>query len=125
MVAKLLHVRIEEGTKTLLFKGQKSKKFYLITLSAHLRVDKNALEVLLKEEVFLASGEEIEKNFGLVKGGIPPFGKLLHIEAFFDEKILEEKRAVFSLGNTFESIIMNSTDLVEIVEPILAKISGS
>jgi nondiscriminating aspartyl-tRNA synthetase len=53
----------------------------------------------------------------LIVGGVPPFGILLNLETFFDEKIKSLANVAFNCGFPIESILMQSKDLISIVQP--------
>ena len=59
----------------------------------------------------------IQERFGLVVGSVPPFGPLLNIETFFDERVPLNERAAFNCGMLTELIIMRSKDLINLVQP--------
>jgi len=59
----------------------------------------------------------IKTRFGVVPGGVPPFGHLLGMETYFDAAITSQERAAFNCGMQTESIVMRSSDLVALVEP--------
>ena len=61
--------------------------------------------------------KSLRSALGLTVGGVPPFGQLLNIETFFDERVPVYERAAFNCGLLTESIIMKSKDLIALVQP--------
>jgi nondiscriminating aspartyl-tRNA synthetase len=50
-------------------------------------------------------------------GGIPPFGTLLNLDTYFDERVLNSEKAAFNCGLMTESIVMNAKDLIALIQP--------
>lgn len=119
--AKVRKTSMEEGVKSLILRGKQTKKNYHFNIPSHLKIDMKAVSEQVGEKCEFESPEVIKERFGLIIGGVPPFGQLLNLETFFDEKILEQERAAFNCGLRTESIIMSSKDLVGIVQPKLGK----
>lgn len=110
----------EEGVKALILRGKNSKKNYQFNLSSHLKLDMKAVAELVGEKCEFESPEVIQERFGLMIGGVPPFGNLLNLDTFFDTRILEAPRAVFNCGLVTESIGLQTQHLVELVQPKVA-----
>jgi len=108
---------MEEGVKSLILKGKNSKKNYQINIPSHLKLDMKAVAETLGEKCEFENPAVILERFGLVIGGVPPFGNLMNIETFFDEKISSHARAAFNCGLLTESIIMKSADLIALLQP--------
>jgi nondiscriminating aspartyl-tRNA synthetase len=121
--ARVRGTGIEEGIKSLILKGKNTKKNYHFNLPSHLKVDMKAVADLVGEKCEFEDPEVIKERYGLIVGGVPPFGQLLNLDTFFDEKILENEKAAFNCGLTTESILMHSKDLMTLVQPKLGKFS--
>ena len=65
--------------------------------------------------------EVIKERFGLVVGGVPPFGNLLNLDTFFDERVASHEKAAFNCGLQTESIVMKSKDLIELIQPKIGR----
>jgi nondiscriminating aspartyl-tRNA synthetase len=113
----------EEGIKALILKGKNTKKNYQFNIPSHLKLDMKAVADLVGEKCEFENPEVIKERFGLIIGGVPPFGNLLNIETYFDEKIVQEERAAFNCGLQTESIVMVSKDLVSLVQPKMGSFS--
>jgi nondiscriminating aspartyl-tRNA synthetase len=121
--ARVRKSRIEEGIKSIILKGKHSKRNYHVNLPAHLKLDMKAFAEIVKEKCEFEEPDVIEERFGLLVGAVPPFGNLLNLDTFFDEKILENEKAAFNCGLRTESIIMRTKDLTALVQPQLCSIS--
>ncbi|MBA3958386.1 MAG: aspartate--tRNA(Asn) ligase [Parachlamydiaceae bacterium] len=111
----------QEGVKALILRGKSSKKNYQLNIPSHLKLDMKAVADLVGEKCEFESPEIIKERFGLVVGGVPPFGQLLNLDTFFDEAVLNSKRTAFNCGLQTESIIMNTQDLVKLIQPKLGR----
>jgi len=121
--AKVRGTSLKEGVKAILVKGKNSKKNYQFNLSADARLDMKKVALIVGEKCEFEDPKVIEERYGLIIGGIPPFGNLLNVDTFFDEGILLNQNISFNCGLITESIIMKSKDLNDIVNPKLEKFS--
>jgi nondiscriminating aspartyl-tRNA synthetase len=115
--AKVRGTRLEEGVKSLILRGKNSKKNYQFNVPSHLKLDMKVVTELVGEKCEFEDPEVIRTRFGLTIGSIPPYGTLLNLETFYDEKIQELSRVAFNCGLLTESIIMQREDLVKLVQP--------
>ncbi len=115
--ARVRGTKLEEGVKSILLKGKNSKKNYQFNIPSHLKLDMKAVAELVGEKCEFEDPAVIEERFGLIVGGVPPFGNLLNIDIFFDEEIQKGTRAAFNCGMPTESIVMNVKDLIQLTNP--------
>lgn len=115
--ARIRGTRLEEGIKSIILRGKNTKKNYQFNIPAHLKLDMKAIAEIVKEKCEFEDPALILERFGLTIGGVPPFGFLLDLETFFDEKIKNSPVAAFNCGMPTESIVINTTDLIQIVQP--------
>ncbi|MDN3505736.1 MAG: aspartate--tRNA(Asn) ligase [Simkaniaceae bacterium] len=106
----------EGGIKALILKGKKTKKNYQFNLPVHLKMDMKAIAAAVGEKCEFEDPAVIKERFGLIIGGVPPFGNLLNLETYFDEKVLEHPNVVFNCGLSQEQIAMKSEDLLKLVD---------
>lgn len=118
-------ISLEEGVKAIIVCGKKTKKNAQFNIPAHLKLDMKIISELVGEKCAFESPEVILERFGLQIGAIPPFGNLLNLDTYFDERILEQKQVAFNCGLRTESIIMKPKDLLKLTEGILGKFSGN
>lgn len=115
--ARVRKTKMEEGIKALILRGKSSKKNYQFNIPAHLKLDMKAASEIVGEKCEFEDPAVILDRFGIIVGGVPPFGNLLNIDNYFDESLKKEQRAAFNCGFPTESIIMASKDLFGIAEP--------
>jgi len=121
--ARVRKTSLEEGVKSLILRGRQTKKNYQFNLPSHLKIDMKIVSDLVGEKCEFEAPEVIKERYGLIVGGVPPFGQLLNLETYFDEKIVHQERAAFNCGLKSESIVMKSKDLVALVQPKIGKFS--
>ncbi len=115
--ARVRGISMEEGVKALILRGKTSKKNYQFNIPSHLKLDMKAASEAVGEKCEFEDPTIIQERFGLIIGGVPPFGNLLNLDNYFDEQIVQREKAAFNCGLTTESILMQSKDLVTIAEP--------
>ncbi len=115
--ARVRGTLMEEGVKSIILRGKNSKKNYHVNIPSHLKLDMKAVAEAVGEKCEFEDPEIIKQRFGLIIGSVPPFGSLLNLETFFDEKVPICERSAFNCGMLTESIIMKSKDLISLVQP--------
>ena len=115
--ARVRQTKLEEGIKAIILRGKNSKKNYQFNVPSHLKLDMKAVAEAVGEKCEFEAPEVIKERFGLIVGGVPPFGQLLNLDTYYDEGILQQDRAAFNCGLSTESIIMKSKDLATVVQP--------
>lgn len=115
--ARVRGTTLEEGVKSLILKGKSSKKNYQLNIPSNLKLDMKAVAEAVGEKCEFESAEVLLERFGLTVGGIPPFGNLLNLETFFDNRLQYNEQAAFNCGLLTESIVLKSKDLVALVQP--------
>lgn len=115
--SRVRNVGIEQGVKALILRGKNSKKNYQFNVSGNRKLDMKAVADLVGEKCEFEDPGVILERYGLIIGGIPPFGMLLNLDTYFDENIRKHEKVAFNCGLQTESIIMKGKDLVEIVAP--------
>ncbi|HSX03572.1 MAG TPA: aspartate--tRNA(Asn) ligase [Rhabdochlamydiaceae bacterium] len=121
--ATIRNTPLEEGVKSLIVRGKSSKKNYQFNLPANCKLDMKAVMEIVGEKCDLENPEVIKERYGLMIGGVPPFGNLLNLDNYFDEKIFKAHKIVFSCGLRTESIQMLSKDLMKVADPKLSHFS--
>lgn len=115
--ARVRGTALEEGVKSIILKGKNTKKNFQVNIPSNLKLDMKAISELVGEKCEFENAETIQERYGLSVGGIPPFGNLLNIDTFFDESIKGNNQAAFNCGLLTESIVMDSKDLIALVQP--------
>lgn len=121
--ARIRKTKLEEGVKSIILRGKTSRKNFQVNIPSHLKLDMKAVAEKVGEKCEFEDPAIIQERFGLIVGAVPPFGQLLNIETFFDEGIALNELSAFNCGMNIESIIMNSRDLIALVEPKMGNFS--
>jgi len=121
--ARVRSTQVQEGVKAMILKGKTTKKNYQFNLPAHCKIDMKAVSELTLEKCEFEDPSVILERFGLIVGGVPPFGNLLNLDTFFDEEIKHLSRVAFNCGLPTESILMRGEDLIALVQPRFGKFS--
>jgi nondiscriminating aspartyl-tRNA synthetase len=119
--ARVRGTAMGEGIKALILRGKNSKKNYQMNIPSHLKLDMKAVTELLGEKCEFEDPEVIKERFGIAIGGIPPFGQLLNLDTFYDEKVAQTEEAAFNCGLQTESIVMKAKDLIALVQPKIGR----
>ncbi len=115
--ARVRGTSMAEGVKALVLRGKSTKKNYQFNIPSHLKLDMKAVAEAVGEKCEFEDPAVLEERYGLKIGGIPPFGQLLNLDTYFDEQIVSHERAAFNCGLLTESIVMQSHDLITLVNP--------
>lgn len=119
--ARVRNTLLEEGVKSIIVRGKSSKKNFQFNIPSNLKLDMKACADAVGEKCEFEDPSVIQERYGLTVGGVPPFGNLLNLDNYFDDRILEHKRAAFNCGLPTESIIMQSKDLPSLAEAKLGR----
>lgn len=117
--ARVRGTALDAGIKALILRGKNSKKNYQLNIPSHLKLDMKAVAEMVGEKCEFEEPEVIKERFGLVVGGVPPFGSLLNLDTYFDQRLTQNAQAAFNCGLQTESIVMQSKDLIALVQPKL------
>lgn len=123
--ARVRETSLDEGVKSIILRGKTSKKNYQINIPSHLKLDMKAVAAAVGEKCEFENPDVIKERFGLIVGGVPPFGTLLNIETLFDDQIALRPRSAFNCGLQTESIIMQSKDLIQLVQPKIGRFTAA
>jgi nondiscriminating aspartyl-tRNA synthetase len=111
----------EKGIKCLILRGKNSKKNYQFNLLTHMKLDLKAVAEIVGEKCEFEDPAIIQERYGLIVGGVSPFGNLLNLDNYFDEEIKRVEEVTFNCGFSTESIVMKSADLIALIEPKLGR----
>lgn len=111
--ARVRGTLLEQGAKAMVF--QADSRPVLLVLQAHRRVDSRAFKQAYGiKNLRLISPEELQALTGLEVGAVPPFGHLLGLPAYVDERLLELPRVSFNAGSRTISVIMSGPDFARL-----------
>jgi prolyl-tRNA editing enzyme YbaK/EbsC (Cys-tRNA(Pro) deacylase) len=94
---------VEQIVKSLIFRGGKSGKPYLILASGPNRVNEAAFGVLAGEPIQRATPDFVKECTGFAIGGVPPVGHAARISTWMDEALLGFE-TVWAAAGTPESV---------------------
>lgn len=116
--AKIRGTKLSDGFKAMVLQSMEYEtKLIQVVIPADKQLDLVKVSDAIGEEVKIASPELIQKRLGLQIGGIPPFGRLLGMEVYFDKSLYKKETAAFNIGTRTQSIVMNAVDLIKCAEP--------
>jgi prolyl-tRNA editing enzyme YbaK/EbsC (Cys-tRNA(Pro) deacylase) len=79
--------RLEQITKSLVFRGKQSGKPVLVLTSGANRVDEKRIAEYVGEPVGRADPDFVRQSTGFAIGGVPPLGHSQHMETYLDEDL--------------------------------------
>ncbi|HQG57639.1 MAG TPA: aspartate--tRNA ligase [Candidatus Dojkabacteria bacterium] len=116
--AKIRGISLDMGAKTVVMRSKiYPSKMIMAVVPADKHVDIEAFQESINHEVEVAPAELVEKRTGLKVGAIPPFGRLLGMDVYFDKAIYSKDKMVFSAGRRDKSILIDAKDLIAACEP--------
>ncbi len=102
--------------KSLILKGKKQGKNILVVVRGDQKVDMAKLASLVGERLTFEKPEVMKMKWGLDVGEVPPFGHLLGLDVFFDKRILETDKILFTIADKAKSIEIDPHDLVKLLD---------
>ncbi|HZP20352.1 MAG TPA: YbaK/EbsC family protein [Bauldia sp.] len=87
--AKAVGATVGQIIKSLVFKGKKSGKPYLLLVSGANRVNEHAVEHTIAEGIERPDADYVREVTGFAIGGIPPLGFATPIHTYMDEDLLQ------------------------------------
>ncbi len=85
--------------KSLIFKGKRSGKPFLVVASGPNRVDQKKLAEEIQEPIKMAHPDFVREKTGYAIGGVPPLGHLEPIDTYIDKDLLEYDEIWAAAGN--------------------------
>jgi prolyl-tRNA editing enzyme YbaK/EbsC (Cys-tRNA(Pro) deacylase) len=101
-------------------------KYYAVGLQASRRMDFAKVAHILeakRDQIEVASANEVEELTGFTIGGIPPFGFPRHINVLLDQRIQDYEMVYCGTGKRTESLRISVLDLVKLAMPVVADVS--
>jgi Ala-tRNA(Pro) deacylase len=116
--AKVRGTKISDGAKAMVLKSVDYEgKYVMVVIPADKLVDLGKVAAVLGEKFEVANGKEVESYTGIKMGGVPPFGRLLKMEVYFDGSMWNKTESAFNCGRKDRSIIMKAKDLIKLAAP--------
>jgi aspartyl-tRNA synthetase len=116
--AKVRGTKLGDAAKAMVLASKEyENKLYMVVIPADRQLDLIKAEGIIGESLRVASAEEVESYTGLQVGGIPPFGRLLKMDLFYDSALFTKESSVFNCGRKDRSVMMDTSDLIKLAQP--------
>ena len=116
--ARVRGTPLEQGAKALVFLADGTG--VLLVAQAHRRVDTKAFKREHNvRDLRLMSPDDLFERFSLEVGAVPPFGSLLGLQTYVDERLLQLPRIVFNAGSRATSVLLKTADYQRIEQPLV------
>ena len=117
--ASVRGTKVEQGAKALILIGD--KKPLMAVLSCADKVSFRKLKkILIVKDLRMASKEEVKEITSVEIGAVPPWGSLVNIRTYVDERLIANKEIVYNAGDHCLSIMMNTNDYLELEKPVVS-----
>jgi Ala-tRNA(Pro) deacylase len=115
--ARVRGTPLEQGAKALVFRAD--GRVILLVLPANRRIDTRAFKTTFGvKNLGMVSADELRELTGLEVGAVPPFGSLLGLPTYVDERLLELPQISFNAGSRTFSVIMATGDYKRLADAI-------
>jgi prolyl-tRNA editing enzyme YbaK/EbsC (Cys-tRNA(Pro) deacylase) len=111
---------VAEIAKSVVFS---SGKGVVVVISGDKRVDARKLSVLIREEVSIATADEVKKITGYPAGGVPPFPHYDGIRVLPDSSLVRFREVWAAAGLPNSVMKLDTTDLVSTVGTALVDVA--
>jgi prolyl-tRNA editing enzyme YbaK/EbsC (Cys-tRNA(Pro) deacylase) len=109
--------------KSLVFKGTRTQKPYLVVASGVNRVNENILAELVNEPVEMPDAEFVREQTGFAIGGIPPLGHDQPLETYIDQDLLQHAEIWAAAGTPNAVFKLTPADLQAVTGGRVIKIT--
>lgn len=110
--AQAVGCRLGQIVKSLIFRGKKSGRGYLVMASGENRVDTKKVRDLVSENVKMADVDFVREMTGFAIGGVAPVGHRHRLEAFIDEDLLRFETVWAAAGTPRSLFELSPDDLI-------------
>lgn len=112
--AEAIGCKVEEIAKSIIFKGQKSGKPYLIIASGINRIDEEKISKLANEPILKPDADFVREQTGFTIGGVAPVGHIQPITTWIDKDLLQYTTIWAAAGTPFSVFKLNPEKLKEL-----------
>ncbi|MGI5835136.1 MAG: YbaK/EbsC family protein [Chloroflexota bacterium] len=109
--AQAVGCEIGQIAKSLVFRGKRSGKPYLVIASGANRVNEKRFGELVSEPIERPDADFVRQNTGFTIGGVPPVGHTKKLETFIDEDLVGYPEIWAAAGNPNAVFRLNPADL--------------
>lgn len=118
--ARVRGTPLESGAKALVY--QADGRAVLLVLPANLRIDSRAFKTAFGvKNLQMVSPEELHDLTGLEVGAVPPFGNLMDLDTYVDERLLDQTVISFNAGSRTTSVVMASGEYQRLAQPTVGR----
>jgi prolyl-tRNA editing enzyme YbaK/EbsC (Cys-tRNA(Pro) deacylase) len=111
------------GAKALLFQADDHK--ILLVTQAHRRIETRRFKRQHHiRDLYMLSPELLLEHYGLEIGAVPPFGSLLNVPTYADDRLFALPKIVFNAGSRSTSVILATSDYQHIEHPIAERLAS-
>jgi nondiscriminating aspartyl-tRNA synthetase len=114
--AALRNTPLSSGAKALILKGKKSNKHVMVVIPGDAKVAMDKVSEKVGEKVEFEKPDQITEQYGIMIGGVPPFGNILGMRVLLDKNLAENEAISFNAGMRTCSIDMSGHDLAEVID---------
>jgi prolyl-tRNA editing enzyme YbaK/EbsC (Cys-tRNA(Pro) deacylase) len=109
--------------KSLIFKGSRTNKPYLVVASGANRVNEETLAEMVSEPVEMPDADFVREKTGFAIGGVPPLGHDNPLETYIDEDLLQYEEIWAAAGTPNAIFKLTPSDLQSITGGQVTKIT--
>ena len=121
--ARVRGTPLEQGAKALVYRADRQP--VLLVLPASRRVDTRAFKQMFGiKDLRMVSADDLRELTGMEVGAVPPFGLLMDIPTYVDERLLLLPRISFNAGSRTTSVIMSARDYARLAEATPARFAA-
>lgn len=114
---------LEQGAKALVCRAD--DRTILLVLPAHRRLDTRAFKRAHGvKDLHMISAEDLKQLTGLDVGAVPPFGHLMGLPTYIDERLLAEPRIGFNAGSRSASVVMDPAEFARLEQPTIGRFAA-
>ncbi len=109
-------------SKTLFMAGKKDRRFYLIIMDDHKRLELKKVGELIGDRLHFGSEEKLQEKLGLVPGMVSLFGLINNqehdIEIYIDKELLNEKIITFHPNDNTATFFISMDDMFKFIKEL-------
>ena len=109
--------------KSLVFRGSRTQKPYLVVASGVNRVNEEALALMVNEPVEMPDADFVREKTGFAIGGVPPLGHNSALETYIDQDLLQHSEIWAAAGTPNAIFKLTPTDLKVITGGRVVKVT--
>lgn len=102
--------------KSLILKGGRSNKAYLVVTSGSNRVNEDTIRDIVGEKVKMADADFVKEETGFSIGGVPPLGHINKIKTYIDEDLTNYKEIWAAAGTPHAIFRLTPHELIKITK---------